>query len=321
MDDYVYQRLVAQVVSSRYTNYCNVASLTVLILEYMQTFDLERSLIWPIKWNHVKLIYVINRYLPFPVVVALVYYNVAPPIFSERACKYLFSVPSMGIAVCILIADALLYIRLYALSGRTRPVKFFLLANVTLVVVVALTFFALYLAAGRFIQSPAPELAGCFGATSGAGKYVMICYATLLYSAIVTMGLSIWYGLKMYWSSRESHLIKVLYRDGAFYFITIAVMSIANGIFSIGAPARYRFLLAVPQAVMHNILATRMILHLRETARSEMGFSSDVVNHSYGFHATISRRKSGDNGRSTLGLDTCDDSGERTISWHDTPSR
>jgi hypothetical protein len=38
------------------------------------------------------------------------------------------------------------------------------------------------------------------------------------------MGLSIWYGLKMYWSSRESHLIKVLYRDGAFYFITIAGM-------------------------------------------------------------------------------------------------
>lgn len=82
----------AQVFSSRYTNYFAVASLTVLIADYLQTVDLEIALIWPTRLNLVKLVYYINRYLPFVFLPVIIFYNVAPPL-SPKACKILFSVP------------------------------------------------------------------------------------------------------------------------------------------------------------------------------------------------------------------------------------
>ncbi|TFK24449.1 hypothetical protein FA15DRAFT_741185 [Coprinopsis marcescibilis] len=269
----------------------SVKMVSPKILEFVQTVDLEVTLIWPIKWNYIKAIFFINRYLPFFVVTSLIYYNVAPPI-SAYDCKILFSVPSMGVAVCILVADALLYVRLWAISGRTRIVKLFLIVNLTIVVSVCLVTFALYLYLGSFVPSPNPELVGCVGQSYGAGKYVMICYAALFYSAIVTMGLSLWYGMRLYRLSPHSRLIKILARDGSFYFVTIAALSIVNGMVAVLAPARYRFLLAVPQGVAHNILSTRMILHLRETARTEMGFGTShegqtVRPLSREFHATV----------------------------------
>ena len=54
----------------------------------------------------------------------------------------------------------------------------------------------------------------------------------------VTMVLSLYYGLRLYWTSRESQLIQILYRDGAFYFITIALMSVANGVVAMVTPVR-----------------------------------------------------------------------------------
>lgn len=53
--------------------------------------------------------------------------------------------------------------------------------------------------------------------------------------ATVTMLLSLYYGFRLYWHSRESRLIQILYRDGAFYFVTIALMSIANGVVAMAA--------------------------------------------------------------------------------------
>ncbi|TFK22972.1 hypothetical protein FA15DRAFT_595148 [Coprinopsis marcescibilis] len=288
MNVVVSQKILSQIISSRFTN----VSFKRILLEYFQTFTLEATLIWPIKWNYIKYVFFVNRYLPFVVVAHVIYYNVAPGPLTPHDCKILFSVPAMGIAVGILVADVLLYIRLYALSGRSRLIQLFLIGNLASVVIVCVTSFALYLVAGKWIPTTDPERVVCLGQSSG-GTYVMICYATLLYSAVVTMGLSLWYGLRLYRVSRNNRLIKILYRDGSFYFVTIAVFSIANGLVAMLAPARYRFLLAVPQGVLHNILSTRMILHLRETARAEMGFHTTNGGHIYGsqdLHATVSAR-------------------------------
>jgi hypothetical protein len=38
----------------------------------------------------------------------------------------------------------------------------------------------------------------------------------------VTAGLSLWFGLRMYWITPNSRLLNIFYRDGAFYFVTIA---------------------------------------------------------------------------------------------------
>ncbi|KAH6903079.1 hypothetical protein BKA70DRAFT_1111303 [Coprinopsis sp. MPI-PUGE-AT-0042] len=312
-EDQLVEKLASQFISSTYTNVrsnsCSVASLTVLILECVQTFELERELIWALKWNHIELMYLFNRYFPLAVLSVLVYYNSTPPYLSPSACQMLFSIPSMGIAVCILVADVLLYLRLYALSQRTKLIKLFLIVNATAVIAICMIFFSLYLSSYEFIESPYPQLTGCLGLTHGASHYILICYSALFYSSIVTMVLSLYYGLRLYWNSRQSRLIQILYRDGAFYFITIALMSIANGVVAMAARSRYRFLLAAPQGVAHNILAARMILHLRETARAEMekrAHSESTTSPAWDF-ATVPGSDS-KNGTDGIELNThCDD--------------
>ncbi|KAF6763674.1 hypothetical protein DFP72DRAFT_1136323, partial [Ephemerocybe angulata] len=267
----------AQVFSSRYTNYFAVASLTVLIADYLQTVDLEIALIWPTRLNLVKLVYYVNRYLPFVFLPVIIFYNVAPPLSPKQACKILFSVPCMGIACCLLVSEVILYIRVYALSGKTRPMVIFLALHGSAIIIVCLILFAWYQALGRFAPSPFPEVAGCFGVSSANGKFVLACFSLLLYNGIVTTGLCIWFGLKMYWISRDSALVKIFYRDGTFYFVMLVALSLTNGLVALLAPAKYRFMMAIPQEVMHNVISSRMILHIREHARVDMGFTALTI--------------------------------------------
>ncbi|KAH6902715.1 hypothetical protein BKA70DRAFT_1304357 [Coprinopsis sp. MPI-PUGE-AT-0042] len=306
-EDQLVEKLASQFISSTYTNYFHIASLTVLILECVQTFELEHwnsvELIWALKWNHIELMYLFNRYFPLAVLSVLVYSHAS----SSVTAAYLRPLP-VGIAVCILVADVLLYLRLYALSQRTKLIKLFLIVNATAVIAICMIFFSLYLSSYEFIESPYPQLTGCLGLTHGASHYILICYSALFYSSIVTMVLSLYYGLRLYWNSRQSRLIQILYRDGAFYFITIALMSIAMALL-LWPLSRYRFLLAALRAVAHNILAARMILHLRETARAEMekrAHSESTTSPAWDF-ATVPGSDS-KNGTDGIELNThCDD--------------
>ncbi|KAH6902696.1 hypothetical protein BKA70DRAFT_1304251 [Coprinopsis sp. MPI-PUGE-AT-0042] len=254
------EKLISQYISSTYTN-VSCACLTLLALEYLQTLGIEISLLWPTPWTPVKI-------STFVALAVLAFYNDAPPYVSPKACQILFSAPSI-----------LLYIRLYALSGRQRCMKIFLTVHISVIVVICLTCFALYLSRHRWITSPYPSIQSCVGQTLGSGRFVLICYATLLYSSLFTAALSLWFALRMYWITPNSRLMNIFYRDGAFYFVTIAVMSITNAIVAMVAPVRsgfYSVYFGRPQGVAHNVLAARMVLHLHETALDDMGFSVDL---------------------------------------------
>ncbi|EJD38830.1 hypothetical protein AURDEDRAFT_172150 [Auricularia subglabra TFB-10046 SS5] len=67
--------------------------------------------------------------------------------------------------------------------------------------------------------------------------------------------------------SSSSTLLASLYRDGILYYIFLFVVSLANMIFVLSAPAEYIVLLAELQRALHSILTCRIILNLR-TMRS-----------------------------------------------------
>ncbi|KAF5363459.1 hypothetical protein D9756_000995 [Leucocoprinus leucothites] len=59
------QELFTAVERSRQVNYCNVASVTIMALDWLLTFEMEVSLVWTAKWNTTKILYFLTRYLPF----------------------------------------------------------------------------------------------------------------------------------------------------------------------------------------------------------------------------------------------------------------
>ncbi|KAG2019767.1 hypothetical protein CC2G_005175 [Coprinopsis cinerea AmutBmut pab1-1] len=254
-----------------------VAGATFLLAEYIQTLELEVSLVWPSPWNHVKIVYFLNRLVPFMIIICGIYYNLSTHLMSNLECRALFSIGCWGVALSILISELILYFRVYALSGRGRVIKHFIVINGVLIWASSLALVGKYLELGTWTTYESnSRILGCTTSSTSANhsQLIMISYAILLYSGIAMMVLSVYYGLRGYWRSKHSPLVKVFYRDGTFYFIALTVMATLNGVAAILLPWQYRFLMATPQVVIHTTLSTRMTLHLREAGQiGIIGFS------------------------------------------------
>ncbi|TFK22974.1 hypothetical protein FA15DRAFT_705889 [Coprinopsis marcescibilis] len=278
MERYIAELPEAQHYKMYYNIISAAISITVLFAEYFQTLELEVELVWPSEWSLVKFLYFTNRMMPFIAIPFSLLYNMAPTP-SPSFCKSVFLVCCIGIWSCIIISEAVLYIRLYALAGRGRKMRWFLICNAFCGIKVAFTggflLTILYVTSGSWNGSQSSKVVpGCFGNMSGQGHLLLVAYLLILYSGLMTMAFCVYFGLKVYWKSKPSPLIRIFYRDGTFYFVALAVMSIANGAAALFLPSRFRFLLTPPQAVMHSTLAIRMILHLREESRQELGITS-----------------------------------------------
>ncbi|KAH6887801.1 hypothetical protein BKA70DRAFT_1332487 [Coprinopsis sp. MPI-PUGE-AT-0042] len=259
---------LTQTLSLLYTRNALVVSMTIIMLEYFQLLALERKFIWSSKWRLSKVLFLASRYLPLVFVTIWVYYNSAPASTSVDACRMLFDVATVLLIIACLCADAVLYLRLYALSKQSKLMMFVLIANYSVVAVICLGGISLFLRTQKFVPSPnLLPLTTCFNlSTKATALWAAVCYGALLYSSLFTTSLSLWYGIKLYLSLRPmppSTLIKIFHRDGAFYFVCIATISLGNAFIALSAPSQYRYLLSVAQGMVHSVLAARMILHLR----------------------------------------------------------
>ncbi|KAH6906605.1 hypothetical protein BKA70DRAFT_1563459 [Coprinopsis sp. MPI-PUGE-AT-0042] len=278
---------VAQTLSFVYTRYALVVALTVVLLEYFQLIEAEKTLVWPLKWSIFKFLFVINRYLPLIYASLWVVYVSAPASTSVSTCQVLFDVPTVFLVIGMLCADAVFYFRLYALSQQSRTMMIVLIANYLLVSLSCSVCIAFWIRSQSFVPSPhLLPLTTCFRYGTTA-IWSTIVYGALLYNSFFTTALALWYGIKLYYNLRPvpvGTLIKIIYRDGATYFVCIATISLANAFITFFPPIQYRLLLASGQAMVHNVLATRMILHLREVAEETLVIDSRL-------HPTRGHRK------------------------------
>jgi len=269
---------IAQTLSFVYARNAMVATLTIVLLEYFQLFELESVYIWSSKWTPSKVLFVISRYLPLVYATLWVYWNSAPPDTSTFTCRSLFGASTATLIVGTLCADAVLYLRLRAVSKNARVTGIVLAINYTVVAVLCLAGLALFLYSEKFIPSPnLLPLTTCFHVgTEHTVLWMTICYGALLYSSLFTTTLSLWYGLKLFFAIRPmppSTLVKIFYQDGAVYFVCISTISLVNAGIALFAPLQFRFLLPGAQGMVHSVLAVRMVLHIREVGQGTVGES------------------------------------------------
>ncbi|KAG2019750.1 hypothetical protein CC2G_005161 [Coprinopsis cinerea AmutBmut pab1-1] len=260
-------------------------ALTFHVFDGPFTIDIQVSLVWPTAWNHVKIIYFLNRLMPIVIIICQIQLDVWPTQFRPYSqCKTIFSVVCLGITLSLWISEVILYFRVYAISGRGRIIKYFLMVNAVFVLVSTMSLVGTYLSLlGTFTGASDGLVMGCPTHPTVSGKphdhLITISFAILLYSGMAMMVLSVYYGLRRYWRSlKRSPLVKVFYRDGTVYFIALAGMSILNGVAALLLPLQFRLVMTTPQMVVHTTLCTRMILHLREAGQIGIfGFSEPTV--------------------------------------------
>lgn len=248
--------------ATKYTNYLAVAGFALIMADYLHTFPDEVRLMWPGRMT-----------LPKAIFFALRYYSMAHHIlalmYGERTgltpseCNARFQIVSISTAAIIVTAEALLFLRVYAFSGKNRKMLAYLI--VLFIAIQASAFFLLYkfLESVKFVESPFLNMI-CLPLHLDSNLLAYV-FTLLLLSVIIVMLIMVWIAFQKQ-RNFNSALLTIFYRDGVFYFICLSALASANIIVNFAAPAGYKFLLVQTEADLHVILSARMLIHLRAWA-------------------------------------------------------
>ncbi|KAF5319822.1 hypothetical protein D9611_012856 [Ephemerocybe angulata] len=247
------------------TNYLTVSGYALVVADYLHTFPDEVRLMWPSPLSLPKVLFFTLRYYIFPhSVLAALYGQVVG--LSPKACKAAFYHLGISTSLCAVLSEAILYIRVYAFSGRNKKILAWSLCQSIGVWVSSYIILARFLASVEYFEWPFGN-ATCLP-VAGKSYLLGVVFAILLTSVFVTMCIMAWIAYSKH-RTFNSTLVKIFYRDGIFYFICLSILASANIFVAFAAPEGYKFLFILPESDIHVILATRMLLHLREWAERE----------------------------------------------------
>ncbi|KAJ6608855.1 hypothetical protein B0H10DRAFT_513853 [Mycena sp. CBHHK59/15] len=205
--------------------YADVASIVILFFDYMLTFNLEVSLIWPSRLSISKILFFLTRYLPF-LEVPLIFYYVLAPSVPPRICFAINSTLIMANLFGIAIAEAILLLRTFALSGRKRKVLTVFGTIYGLGVSSSVVCLSIFIRSSTYGPPPLPFVPGCH-LTGGTFLLVGIPFVIVVLNEAALMGYTLWIGVKAYLHSRNP-IVVTLFRDGIVYFAFLCLGSIVN---------------------------------------------------------------------------------------------
>ncbi|KAJ7058366.1 hypothetical protein C8F01DRAFT_1147999 [Mycena amicta] len=205
--------------------YVNVASMAILVFDYSLTFDLEVSLIWPSRLSISKTLFLLARYTPFFDVPIGLYFVLGSNI-PLTACFNL-NVASTTMSVFgIAIGEAILVLRTFALSERSRRVLLIFGSIYGTAVLACIILVSLFLRSMIFSPPIFPLIPGC-NETGGAFILVGIAFILLLLNETALMAYTLFLGWRKYRHFRNPFVV-TLYRDGITYFIFLTLGSATN---------------------------------------------------------------------------------------------
>jgi len=253
--------------------YSDLASIAILFFDYFLTLNLEVTFVWPRAWSISKVLFVLSRYLPF-VEVPLIFYYVFALNPGVTSCRIINSTVIVARLVGIALAEAILVLRTYALSGRNpRILRIFgtLFAFGVSTSIITLSIFI----HGSKYDVPPFHLPGC-DLTGGTFILVGIPFIIIVLNELVLMTYTMWIGLKTY---RQSHspLVVALYVDGIMYFVFLSVGSILNLIILVAGPPHTQDLLNSFLRVLHAVFSCRIILHVRQADHRRQELANEEV--------------------------------------------
>ncbi|KAJ2912882.1 hypothetical protein MD484_g7542, partial [Candolleomyces efflorescens] len=276
LQEVIYKTIVGAYTSTQYVTYLGVSGFALVIADFVHTFPDEVRLMWPTPISVPKVFFFALRYhiLVHGVFVLTCEFN-ATPIFSKRCshrqaftdtlptnpsaaqCQTAFNRVAISTKLTVIASETILLIRVYAFSGKDKKILAFLLFQFIGLHVSELVVFA------RWLESVKLRNIGCIPA-SGNMVLLGIVFGLLLCSVTVIMLAMLYIMFRKYRDLKTSSLVAIIYRDGLVYFLCLSALACANvGVILGTKEAPLKLLLVQPEAFIHAILSTRMLLHLR----------------------------------------------------------
>jgi len=239
--------------------YFHVASMALMAYDCLIMLPDEFRCIWTARWSWGMILYLLTRYLAFFDVSVLTAFLFDSQIPATN-CATVYRAAGWFELVGITVAEVVLLTRTYAIWGKSRRILYVVLLLFSIVIPCAVVM-KMDLSTLEFPQSPFPTIMPCF--SSGGKSIFYIDYALVLGIEFAVILLTIWIGINQ-WRDEVNPLTTVLYRDAITFssirFVSsIAIVAVLAGTSSIAL----RLLLLEPQRVLHSVLTSRIILHLR----------------------------------------------------------
>ncbi|TFK20891.1 hypothetical protein FA15DRAFT_673069 [Coprinopsis marcescibilis] len=280
-------------------NRCLAALFTLVLVDYFHTLPDEVRLFWPKKWSLIKVLFILSRYFLFAYGPLWIYVNFNATSDFVR-CGQMSTASTYMMIVGVVIAESIMFIRVSVICGGGWLIRSWLIFQFVGVHGALFGTIYLFTVTSVYQPSPIPSIMSCFYIADSSR--LAIGAGLLMSSGTLILILSI----AGFWRFRESgnKLATAFNNAGIAYFVVLSIISITNMIVYNALPPEQelRFIMGVPQAILHCILACRMILHLYRVSERTMEYanSSNYPMSDVQFHVAARTAK----GPTTVGTES-----------------
>ncbi|TEB35358.1 hypothetical protein FA13DRAFT_1728161 [Coprinellus micaceus] len=269
--------LVDTLKANKTVGYIGTGSMAMLVCDYLHTFPEEVKYMWTSANTVPKFLFLALRYYAFVHTSFSQSYHNNFHITGDQ-CLSVFYRDTYSALVVSILCEMISYTRVYAFSGRNLYVAIWLVAFFIVEHVLQFWFLSKFLRTVHFGKFVVSDRLGCVP-VEGEGQWLSLIFILFLASLSMVTFIMIFIGVRRSRVFGAKGLVRVFYRDGIFYFISLAMLSVANVIFTYTAPTNgLQFAMIQLQVHLNAMLGGRMLLHLREYA------DVDVDHGSYAMH-------------------------------------
>lgn len=249
-------------ISSRLITCFDVAAVTMFLYDYFLTLGMEVDLVWSSSLGPMKILFAIQRYLPFLDTAVLCLLQLLSTTISPSVCRLAGNIQSYLMVTGFLLSELIFTLRAWAVWKRDKllgiALSIFLLAiAVASYVVVCLSQRSL-----AYSGRPYPGFQGCY--MTGSNKVSYVNWLLLMAYEAVLLVLMIIPGVTAYREGGNKGLYAVVYCDGILFYVYLFVLSTTNVIVINAFPADYFYILSPAERCLHSVLASRVLLHIRD---------------------------------------------------------
>ncbi|TFK17655.1 hypothetical protein FA15DRAFT_313858 [Coprinopsis marcescibilis] len=243
------EALLELIEQKRTTHHAQSALTTLLVADYLHTLPSEVRYIWPAPWSAVKILFLLTRYLAFINLFAgLSYGHSETRTLTAETCHVLLRMECMSVLATVLFAEAILFIRVYALSGRSKLLVRYLIPHFLIVHTTEFILMGYVMMNSLHPINPAvSEHIGCLAIPASPRTVELLSgvYSLFVFSGVVLLSIMIWLCYQNFGhvDMSASNLIAVFVRDGCAYFLVIASQAIANIVISLTVGQGYNIIL------------------------------------------------------------------------------
>ncbi|KAG1857929.1 hypothetical protein C8R48DRAFT_271093 [Suillus tomentosus] len=225
------------------------------------------------RWNRVKMLYVVTRYVPFLLFSAHLYLNLVPNETSNM-CQFINNICSTFSLISSVCSECFFILRTYALWNNDKVVLAAMLSTFAAVIVGSMAALFTATATAPFETSAIPGITGCYQSSGSARLFVP--FLLLFGLELMLISLTLTCAIRN-WRTNNSSLYVVILKHNVLYYACGLFFSTVNVLTSLLLDYAYSGMFQDFQFIIHAILATRMHLHLWHADHNRDCNASDLI--------------------------------------------